>query len=95
MELAGLWASTMRVPEPASIETPALVRSFEAMARFHSFLDRAFVRRVQLVCSPVGRLLDVGTGPGLVPILLRPPWSRSWGRGSPEGGNGWALLRSV
>lgn len=71
MELAGLWASTTRVPEPASTETPALVRSFEAMARFHSFLDRAFVRRVQLVCSPVGRLLDVGTGPGFVPILLK------------------------
>jgi ubiquinone/menaquinone biosynthesis C-methylase UbiE len=67
-----------RVLEPSPINTGEEVEAYDALVRRHAWLmDRPFVKLLSRIGLERGRILDIGTGPGWVPIALagaRPHW---------------------
>ena len=74
LEGSGGW----RVPEPEPIPSDEEAAQYDAMIRRHYWLlNRPFVAQVTRFKRESARVLDIGTGPGYVPIMLaqqRPGW---------------------
>ena len=72
----------MRVLEPQPIPEAEESASYDAMVRRHrGLLNLPFVKFVQHIGLERGRVLDIGTGPGWIPIELatRQPGWEIWG----------------
>lgn len=56
-----------RVPEPEVMDTPEEATAYDAMD--HAQVNAAFVDRL-VALGARGRMLDIGTGPGHIPLLV-------------------------
>ena len=57
-----------RIVEPEVMDTTEAAEAYDAME--HGEVDQAFVDRVITLGADTGNILDVGTGPAQIPILL-------------------------
>ncbi len=77
------WLSLKRKPEPEVMEGAEEVEAYASAAAqaYLDSLDNAWVERVLLHAPPSGLLLDVGTGPGGIPLKIarRCPGLRLYG----------------
>ncbi len=60
-----------RILEEEAMSDVEECRAYQALVRKHSdFMDKPFAKKVLGLCPVGARVMDIGSGPGLIPILM-------------------------
>jgi ubiquinone/menaquinone biosynthesis C-methylase UbiE len=65
-----IFSKTKRVLEPEVMDTLEAAFVYDKVAKAHAFLDKSFVKKVLRYKIGEGKILDIGTGSGLIPIMI-------------------------